>query len=138
MGMGKNEKPGNGEKFNRNFFSLIFTLMHIFTLFILQNIFTNCERKTSVNSSTNIKQKFKQTVKCQGKGKLNCQIFDHGRGKIESWGWGKHGDGENPEVGDGDGDPRGNGELLIPITALSSSFASSGGKIAPIRVSHFY
>ncbi len=60
--------------------------MHIFTLFILQNIFTNCERKTSVNSSTNIN---KQTVKCQGKRKLNCQIFDHGRGKIESWGWGK-------------------------------------------------
>ena len=60
--------------------------MHIFTLFILY-IFTNCERKTSVDQSTNIKQKVKQPF----------QIFSNTDGEKS-----KVGDGEKPKVGDGE------------------------------------
>jgi len=56
---GKVKNRGTGKNLMKKF-SLIFTFMYIFTLFIFY-IFANCERKTSVGQSTSIKQKFKQT-----------------------------------------------------------------------------
>ena len=85
MGMGKSQKPGYGEKFNfKNFQSFSYSCI-FFTLFIFY-IFTNCERKTSVDRSTNIKQRFKQTVR---QTQTNIVTFSNT-------------DGEKSKVGDGE------------------------------------